>query len=431
MRFVSVIFLMCCTAARAFAFDAAALPGGATTVPGPAHAHGQQVFAQPAANLDVASHRAFAAGRRVFHGDWMEQAQPGRTLVGLGPHFAARSCAACHVNDGRGSPDGPTRAVRLTLPAAATPAQRLAYGEQLTPYAVAGIPARGQLTVRWRDQAGRFADGSRYRLRYPVLDVQSTGYGPLPPGTQVSVRVAPQLAGVGLLDTISEHDIQQNERDQADRPGPVKGRASRVFEPFDGHEVVGRFGWKAQTGSLHHQVASALFHDMGVTSAAFPGPDATAPAELDTDTFLSLLNYQFGLGVPARRNATGAQVRRGEHLFARAQCAACHRPAYTTGKGWFPALSRQPIRPYTDLLLHDMGPGLADAGGQTWRTPPLWGVGLIQQVNGHRLLLHDGRARGVLEAVLWHGGEASGARQRVLRMGRRDREALAAFVNSL
>lgn len=440
--------------ARGFWFCAATAawaggPGAETTARAPAAAYGRQAFAQPAANLDRASHRAFAEGSRLFHNDWVETDPTGRQPAGLGPHFAARACAGCHVHDGRGAPGAAGLAVRLALPPGTPQDVVAAYGEQLTPLALAGVAPRGQLRIRWQAVPGRFADGQRYTLRRPVLEPHAPGYGPLPNGTGLSARVAPQLVGLGLLDAVVEDDIWANERAQAAQPGPVKGRAGKVFEPFDGREVVGRFGWKASAGSLHHQIASALFHDMGVTSPQFPGqpvqrgqgghgvqPVVPQP-ELSRDTFLLMLDYQFGLGVPARRRTETAQVRRGEALFTQAQCATCHRPAYTTGKGWFPALSRQAIRPYTDLLLHDMGAGLADshssgqAGGAEWRTPPLWGVGLIPQVNGHQLLLHDGRARGVLEAILWHGGEADPSRRQVLRMSPGERRALVAFVNSL
>ncbi len=416
------------------AASAGAAPGGATTGQAPAVAYGQQAFAQPAANLDKDGHRAFAEGSRVFHNDWVASATPGVARSGLGPHFAARSCAGCHVHDGRGKPDGVALVLRLSVP----PGLPDAYAGQLTPQAVPGVMPRGQLQVDYRAVPGRFADGQRFALRQPVLKLQALGYGPLPAGTQLSARLAPQLVGLGLLDAIDEADILANVRSQAALSGPIKGQANQVFEPFDGREVLGRFGWKASSGSLHHQIASAFFNDLGVTSRHFDGGTPQAPPELDSETFLKALNYQFGLGVPARRNTESATVRRGQVLFAQAQCAVCHRAQpYTTGKGWFPALSRQTIAPYTDLLLHDMGPGLADgrpdaqASARQWRTPPLWGIGLLPQVNGHQSLLHDGRARGVLEAILWHGGEAQGARDQVLKMPRRDREALVQFVNSL
>lgn len=425
------------SAVLAFAVGAqVALPGGATTAPAPARAYGTQVFAQPAANLDGASHRAFAEGSRVFHDDWVVHPGAAGQRGGLGPHFAARACAACHVNDGRGAPVAPALVVRLTMPPGTDARTAQAYGEQLTAQAAPGVVPRGHARLDWRPVPGRFADGTPYVLRAPVLKIDAPGYGPLPAGTLYSARVAPQLVGLGLLDTVADNDILDNERAQAALLGPIKGRANRVQEPFDGREVLGRFGWKANTGSLHHQIASAFFHDLGVTSAAFPGPGGQAP-ELDTATFVQALNYQFGLGVPARRHTETTEVRRGQALFTQAQCGVCHRPAYVTGKGWFPALSRQTIHPYTDLLLHDMGPGLADgrpdalASGSQWRTPPLWGIGLIPQANGHQQLLHDGRARGVLEAILWHGGEASASRDAVRTMPRRDREALVKFVESL
>ncbi|MET0310989.1 MAG: di-heme oxidoredictase family protein, partial [Burkholderiaceae bacterium] len=159
-------------------------------------------------------------------------------------------------------------------------------------------------------------------------------------------------------------------------------------------------------------------------------------------TLEDVIFYQAVIAPPARRNAGDAQVLRGQRAFAQAQCATCHRPSYVTGEGPFPrltskALSNQTIHPYTDLLLHDMGEALVDnrpdfqASGRQWKTPPLWGIGLLKDVNGHTRLIHDGRANGVLEAILWHGGEAQGARDSVLRMSREEREALVKFVESL
>lgn len=221
--------------------------------------------------------------------------------------------------------------------------------------------------------------------------------------------------------------------------------------------MTGRFGWKANVASIAHQTAGAFNGDIGITSSVFPNEGCTAAQtdclaapkgaqgkepEIDAKTFGDVVFYQATLAPPARRNLKDAQVRRGQKLFAEAQCSACHRPSYTTAAGpnptlSSPALTGQRIHPYTDLLLHDMGEGLADgrpdgqANGRQWKTPPLWGLGLIKDVNGHQRLLHDGRARGVLEAILWHGGEAEASREAVKKLTKKDREALVKFVESL
>jgi CxxC motif-containing protein (DUF1111 family) len=230
-----------------------------------------------------------------------------------------------------------------------------------------------------------------------------------------------------------------------------------VRDAFAGREMIGRFGWKANVATIAHQTAGAFLGDMGITSSRFPneactlaqadclaaprGAQGRAP-EIDDETLGHVVFYQATLAPPARRTLHDARIDRGRALFMQAQCAACHRPSYVTGAGPFPgltseAVSGQTIWPYTDLLLHDMGDGLADgrpdfrANGRQWKTPPLWGLGRIREVNGHLRLLHDGRANGVLEAVLWHGGEAQDSLDRVLRMTRAEREALVKFVESL
>ena len=263
----------------------------------------------------------------------------------------------------------------------------------------------------------------------------------------ISPRIAPQMIGMGLLEAIAENDILANARDQAASAGPIKGQPNRVWDAVAQKEVIGRFGWKANVGSVAHQSAGAFNGDMGITTSLFPGEACTtaqkdclaaptvadrakagaglvtaaqaltAPPEIDDETFAQVVFYTATIAPPARRKPNDAQVLKGQALFAQAQCAACHRPSYTTGEALFPRFSTprvsgQRIWPYTDLLLHDMGPDLADgrpdflASGSQWKTPPLWGIGLFKDVNGHQRLLHDGRANGVLEAVLWHGGEA-------------------------
>jgi CxxC motif-containing protein (DUF1111 family) len=440
--------------------------GGATTV----WATGKNAFSFPAANLSDAERTRFVIGNSFFKRNWVEAPASTTARDGLGPNFLARSCGACHLFDGRGEPppfkrgfsdeDPLALLIRLSVPgtdAHGGPKHDPVYGDQLNTAAVQGVQAEGRVRLRWNAVTGRFADGTRYTLQKPEYVIDRLAYGPLAPGAMLSPRIAPQVIGVGLLEAIPEREILANAAAQAALPGPIKGQPNRVWDVFAQREMLGRFGWKANVATLAHQTAGAFHGDIGITSAPFPDETCTptqtdclaAPSgsnngqpEIDAKTLGEVVFYQATLAPPARRNAADPQVLRGQRLFAQAQCAVCHRPSYTTAEGPFPALTSkalqgQTIWPYTDLLLHDMGEALADgrpdfgANGRQWKTPPLWGIGLFKDVNGHTRLLHDGRANGVLEAVLWHGGEAEASKQQVLRFNAADRRALVAFVESL
>nr|WP_245876387.1 di-heme oxidoredictase family protein [Caldimonas caldifontis] len=440
--------------------------GGATTV----WATGKNAFSFPAANLSDAERTRFVIGNSFFKRNWVMAPASTTARDGLGPHFIARSCGACHALDGRGAPPDFRKGLadeqplalllRLSVPgtdAHGGPRPEPVYGDQFTNAAVPGVTPEGEVTVRWKPIHGRFADGTPYTLQQPLYGFRKLGYGPMAKDVRVSPRIAPQVIGMGLLEAIPEAEIERNAAEQAAMPGPIKGQPNRVWDVVAGREMIGRFGWKANVATIAHQTAGAFHGDIGITSSFFPEESCTpkqadcraAPRgargqtpEIDDKTLHDVIFYQAALAPPARRNARDAQVLRGQRLFAQAQCAVCHRPSYVTGDAPFPhltspALKGQTIWPYTDLLLHDMGDALADgrpdfrANGRQWRTPPLWGIGLIKDVNGHQRLLHDGRANGVLEAILWHGGEAEDSKQQVLRMSREDREALVKFVESL
>ena len=445
--------------------DGSDLPGGATTV----HVDGRNAFSLPAANLPDGERSRFAIGNSFFRRNWVEAPSSTQARDGLGPHFIARSCGGCHVQDGRGAPpdfhkglhEQPVALLmRLSVPGTnerGGPKPEPVYGDQLNNAAVQGVRPEGEVKIRHRSVTGRFADGTPYTLQAPQYTLARLAYGPMAPEVLVSPRIAPQLPGVGLLEAIPAAEIERNAQEQAAAPGPVKGQPNRVWDAFAEKTMIGRFGWKANVATLAHQTAGAFLGDMGITSPRFPdeactpaqadcraaprGASGRAP-EIDEQTLGQVVFYQATLAPPARRDPGSAQVLRGQRLFMQAQCASCHRPSYVTAEGPFPrltskALSGQRIWPYTDLLLHDMGDGLADgrpdfaASGRQWKTPPLWGIGRIKEVNGHLRLLHDGRARGVLEAVLWHGGEAQASKQQVLRMNKAEREALVRFVESL
>ena len=440
--------------------------GGETTV----WANGRQAFSFPAANLSNEERTRFVVGNSFFKRNWVESPASTTARDGLGPHFLARSCAACHMHDGRGEPPPWKRGLsdqdplglllRLSVPgtdAYGGPNPHAVYGDQLNTLAVQDVKPEGRVRLRWEPVNGRFANGKRYTLQKPLYQIDQLGYDPLGKDVMISPRIAPQVIGVGLLEAIPEREILANAEAQARFPGPIKGQVNRVWDSYAQREMVGRFGWKANVATLAHQTAGAFQGDLGITSAKFPAQTCTpkqkdchaAPngvdasgVEIEDKVLDEVIFYQAVLAPPARRNAKDPQVLRGQALFARAQCAVCHRPSYKTEDGPFPrltskALSGQTIWPYTDLLLHDMGDALADgrpdfkANGRQWKTPALWGIGLLKDVNGHTRLLHDGRANGVLEAVLWHGGEAEASKQEVLKFNEADRQALVRFVESL
>ena len=443
--------------------------GGETTV----FATGRNAFSFPAANLSDEERTRFVIGNSFFRRNWVEAPASTKARDGLGPHFIARSCGGCHVQDGRGEPPeifnrlgetkDPTVAllIRLSIPgtdAHGGPRHEPVYGDQFNNAAIQGVKPEGRVTLRYDTLKGQFADGTPYTLQKPIYGFADLGYGPMHPQVMTSPRIAPQIIGVGLLEVIAEADILANAADQAAAPGPIKGVPNKVWDAPSGKMMLGRFGWKANVATIAHQTGGAFQGDMGITSrhfaqetctstqkdcqAAPSGQGGDAGVEIDDKTFSDVVFYQATLAPPARRNINDAQVLRGQALFSQAQCATCHRPSYVTQAGPFPeltskALNGQRIHPYTDMLLHDMGERLADgrpdfgASGRQWKTPPLWGAGLIQDVNGHTRLLHDGRARGVLEAVLWHGGEAEDAKNQVLKMKKADRDALVKFVESL
>jgi CxxC motif-containing protein (DUF1111 family) len=422
-------------------------------------------FSQPSANLAPSRRLDFSVGNSFFRNPWVIAPATTTARDGLGPLFNTNACQNCHIKDGRGHPPAPdalsaaSMLVRLSLPAGSEHAaiiERLGvlaeptYGGQLQDMANPGTAPEGKVRVNYSLDKVRFADGSEVELRQPTLEISQLGYGPLHADTQFSARIAPPMIGLGLLEAIPEAAILANaDPDDSDGDG-ISGRANRVWDDALERTVLGRFGWKAGQPTLNQQNAHAFAGDMGLTSSLVAADDCT-PGQSDcrsannggepevSDSILaSVLFYSRNLGVPARRDVDAPEVLAGKGLFHQAGCQRCHTPQFTTASDAAePELANQPIRPYSDLLLHDMGAGLADnraeflASGREWRTPPLWGIGLTDTVNGHTQFLHDGRARNLLEAIAWHGGEAEAAKQQVLTFSAKQRAALLAFLNSL
>jgi CxxC motif-containing protein (DUF1111 family) len=429
----------------------------------------QNSFSLPSANLPPSRRVDFSVGNSFFRSPWVIAPSTTTARDGLGPLFNTNACQGCHIKDGRGhppTPDSPNAVsmlVRLSIPDApayANVIERLGvvpepvYGGQLQDMAVPGVAPEGKVRVDYTPVAVRFKDGTDVELRKPSLNITRLGYGPMHPDTRFSARVAPPMIGLGLLEAIPEEAILANAAAQAADKNGLAGRPNRVWDDAQQKTVLGRFGWKAGQPNLNQQNAHAFSGDMGLTTslktvddctdaqtACKQAPNGSGPdgePEVSDNILRLVLFYSRNLAVPARRHVSAPDVLAGKTLFFQAGCQSCHTPKYTTAANAAePELANQVIRPYSDLLLHDMGDGLADnrsefqASGRDWRTPPLWGIGLTQAVSGHTQFLHDGRARNLLEAVLWHGGEAKGAQQQVLSFNAEQRAALLAFLNSL
>jgi CxxC motif-containing protein (DUF1111 family) len=417
------------------------LSGGATTVTDA----GRNAFGRSLMNMQRTRWPDFHASKKLFGRDWSE-ARTGPVLVG--PRFSAASCMTCHVKDGRGRPPAsPAESPVSMVFQLSAPGGRGAhplYGEQLDLRALEGSEPEGSVEVAYDEVPGEFATGETFSLLRPRYTFSQLSQGPLGEDAPFSPRVSPANFGLGLLEAIPEEALLAlADPEDRDHDG-ISGRPNHVEDVTDGQAKLGRFGWKANQSSLRQQIAHALFADMGLTTELFPqqpgaGRGAPEAHEVTPQELEQLLFYMRLVAAPKRRDWDAPTVLRGKAVFRAIGCSGCHvSSAFETGDvPGFPELSRQKIYPYTDLLLHDLGEGLADgrpdglASGREWRTPPLWGIGLVEAVNGHSRFLHDGRARNLEEAVLWHGGEAAPARERYVRLPLEDREALLAFLKSL
>ena len=399
----------------------------------------------------------FEQGRELFAQRWVVAPSPFG-LWGRGPLSNAEVCTDCHAHNGRGRPPltdtEPMRSmvVRLSVPgreAHGGPLPHPAYGDQLQFQGVLGkVPGEGEAYVRWSEIRVVLADGETVALRAPTVEFRELNFGPMGAQTLHSLRVAPSIFGLGLLEAVPESALLTIAEQQ--KTLGLAGRQNQVWDRAKQATAAGRFGLKANQPNLRQHIASAFLADLGVTSTLFAQENCTSvqrecrampegrQPELEEGQLEALLFYVRTLGVPTRRDADDAQIQHGERLFIELRCSACHLPALATGE--FPALpqlAQRTIHPYTDLLLHDLGDGLADgrpdfaAGPRDWRTAPLWGLGSSEDVNGNGFLLHDGRARSVVEAILWHGGEAQPSRDAFTRLSRAERDALVAFVRSL
>ncbi len=436
--------------------DEAAWLGGRTTLHEQVSDEPDNHYMQMATNLSGRSGQPFVLGRRVHHSDMITGAHDESdengvfdTVAGLaGPLYINTSCDSCHTRNGRAS-----------------------------------VADTGEPLDRWVFKIGR-SDGSPDPARGSVLQgSHTTGSGEgqvaIAAWTETedglrqpsytfdseepelfSGRLTPSLVGMGLLEAIPESTVLEWEDPEDDDDDGISGRAQLATDPETGDLRLGRFGWKAGAGSLRHQIASALNTDMGVMTSVLEHPDCgqdqtdcgnDSGPELSDSELENLVRYVALLGVRARRDLNDPDALEGEVLFDEIGCESCHRATLTTSS-WHPLaeLRDQTVHPYTDLLLHDMGEGLADglgegvASGAEWRTTPLWGIGLSACVTGgvegavqsqtcapDASYLHDGRARTLEEAILWHGGEGAASQEQYTALSESEQDALLRFLGSL
>lgn len=424
------------------------LSGGSQTI----FSEGVGAFSAPFPGLSGRRLEEHEIGDAHFEASFV--AAPAPLFQGLGSVYNSNACVNCHVNDGRGKPilsNEPLSSMlfRISIPgsdAHGGPSGIPGFGGQLQDKAIYGVSAEAKIQVTWVESTFEFNDGEIIMLRSPQWSFYNS-YLPLPPDAMFSARIAPPIHGLGLLEQVSEVDILKQEDEYDFNGDGISGKANYVWNSKEQKLMIGRFGWKAEAATLEQQTAGAYNEDMGITSSFAPIESTYGQLQYDEKSdepevvdsiFNAVVFYVKTLAVPARRKVNNPLILRGKQLFTEAQCASCHSPKMKTKTDvTFPEASNQRIQPYTDLLLHDMGASLADqrptysASGHEWRTPPLWGIGLTPLVNGHSYYLHDGRARNLMEAVLWHGGEASTSVERVKSMSKADREALIAFIKSL
>ena len=467
-------FLLAPIAVNAQTIDDPALPGGETSWTG---ATGRNAFMHQSANMSFERRLDFKLGEALFQRLWVTAPTRTKAADGLGPLFNSRACSGCHIRNGRGHPvdendneaGATSMLLRLSIPPQTTAQLRdhlegkLAtipdpvYGGQFQDFSIPGIQAEGRVKVTYTKTDVLLAGGETVTLRNPTYEMTDLAYGPLQPDIMVSPRLAPPMIGLGLLEAIPDSTLMAAIDPQDEDGDGISGRFNQVWDITKSEMAIGRFGWKAGMPTLDQQNQNAFQFDIGLSTPLYPnasGDCTTAQTDCITapdgndDEFEGLevhsvmtdlvLYYARNIAPPARANANDANVLAGEKIFAAVGCASCHTPRYALPeRADMPEQSGQVIWPYTDLLLHDMGHDLADhrpeaqASGTEWRTPPLWGIGRAQEIDPRARFLHDGRARTILEAILWHGGEAKSARDAVTRMPPSERSQLLAFLKSL
>ncbi len=428
-------------------------PGGTTSI----NNKSPKAFNFAARGLNNKQLSDFGAGNSFFTQNWVSAPASTTARDGLGPFFNSRSCSGCHSDDGRGRTplfDGELShglLLRLSIGELDNNGFSLPdpiYGGQLQDQSILGIKTQGNIRIVYKEKTTTYPDGITVSLRKPMYAIDNLGYGKLDARTKFSPRIANHMIGLGLLEAISEETLLSFSDENDTNNDGISGKPNYVFNIREGKKTIGKFGWKANNPTVEQQVAGAFLGDLGLTSELFPKENCTSiincneipnggTPEITERILRTTTFYSQTIAVPLRRNFDKPNILKGKTLFNQVKCNACHIPKIQTGTHPIKLLSNQIIYPYTDLLLHDMGEGLADelpdfdATPNEWRTPPLWSIGLFQTVNKHTNLLHDGRARNVEEAILWHGGEAENSKNTFINLTAVERGLLIDFVNSL
>lgn len=429
-------------------------------------------FQRPFTNLSAEQKFNHSLGRSLFEKFWVASPSSTTASDGLGPLYNARSCHSCHLNNAKGhAPTNlqsavsvPSFFVRLKTwprpidfdPKSAVSGDPV-YGTQLQTLSTTQLAPEADLVVKYEYQTRLFSDGTPIQLRRPTYQLDKFGYGPLNPNTVLSGRVSPALTGVGLIDALDDATIQAN-ADENDSDGDgISGRTNTVWDKINQTWRLGRFGWKATVATLSEQNQSAFNGDLGLSTPLVTSPygDCTSAQtaclnlengnseHLDnlevSNKVMALVNQFSALSAPSKiRNLADKKFMQGKLVFDELNCAGCHTPKLTTGSQTeFSVLANKTFYPFSDFLLHDMGPDLADTGrefdanGQEWRTAPLWGNALNKTTSGRESYLHDGRARNLIEAIAWHGGEAKQSQESFLTLNKTQRSDLIYFLESL
>ena len=422
-------------------------------------------YNQPFSDISADLKQSFYLGESVFERFWVPSPSSTTASDGLGPLFNARSCHSCHINNGRGhapradqlGSDVPSFFVRLGSQSSNAKdgvVGDFVYGRQFHPLSATNVKPEGNYRVDWETSEEVFPDGYTVTLRKPILQWLTLNYGEFDADTGFSMRVSPPLVGMGLLDAVPTSTIlEYADPEDTDKNG-ISGKANWI--EIDGIATLGKFGHKASVPSLTAQNQSAFNGDLGLSTPLFPAPsgDCTvaqkdcmiAPngnsrhidnLEVGEEQMALLDTYVALSRPPTMRNLDKPWLREGKKIFDELNCGSCHRPKLNTGASDFGVLAHREFYPFTDMLLHDMGPGLANgfpvlqADPQEWRTAPLWGIGLSEQVSGRNGFLHDGRARTIEEAILWHGGEAEASKHAYKSLSAKQRTLFIRFLESL
>ncbi len=395
-------------------------------------------------------------GRSFFNIPWAEAPSATSARDGLGPLYSANTCIHCHPNNGAGIATKNTHisrslVMRLSLKHDENTSKELLekkgfipepiYGGQLSLHSTSNTPYEGRIHVSYEKINGRYDDNTSYELLSPSYTIDNLQYGPFHKNVNIAPHIGLALVGLGAIESIEEKDIlSQEDIDDRDKDG-ISGKANWVYNPESKRQELGRFTWKAAASTVKQQAANAAHNDMSLSNPIYPGDNCTdvqkecknAPQgrhefDLPMDRLDAITFYLKTLRIPRQRKSENFD--KGKKLFNEIGCVKCHTSSYKLSDG-------NTIHPFSDFLLHDMGEELSDghtmfdAEANEFRTPPLWGIGLYKKVSKKTALLHDGRARSIEEAILWHNGEAKIQKEMFTKLTKEKREYLLEYLKNI